>query len=92
MRIGLQCLRCITQDEETTWTNTRTGQLGDGVLRHSPNHGTLWLPNDDNDEDLLSERQIIYAGRTLILQTLRWWCFILIKGSRGCSYWNVESI
>ena len=21
------------------------------MLRHLPNHGTLWLPNDDDDDD-----------------------------------------
>ena len=45
---------------ETTWTNTgatrygrgqhKTGSFGDGMLRPSPNHGTLQLLNDDDDE------------------------------------------
>ena len=45
---------------ETTWTNTgatrygrgqhKTGSFGDGMLRPSPNHGTLRLPNDDDDD------------------------------------------
>ena len=45
---------------ETTWTNTgatrygkgqhKTGSIGDDMLRHSPNHGTQRLPNDDDDE------------------------------------------
>ena len=44
---------------ETTWTNTgatrysrgqhKTGSFGDDMLRPSPNHGTQWLPNDDDD-------------------------------------------
>ena len=43
---------------ETTWTDNgetrsgrgqhKTGYLGDGMLRPSPNHGTIRLPNDDN--------------------------------------------
>ena len=43
---------------ETTWTNTvatrygrgqhKTGSFGDDMLRPSPNHGTQWLPNDDD--------------------------------------------
>ena len=46
---------------ETTWTNTgatrygrgqhKTGSFGDDMLRHSPNHGTQRLPNDDDDDD-----------------------------------------
>ena len=45
---------------ETTWRNTavarsgrglhKTGKLGDGMLRPSPNHGKLRLPNDDDDD------------------------------------------
>ena len=49
--------RCV----ETTWTNTEGTRLayltGDiarqtncGILRLSPNHGTLTLPNDDDDD------------------------------------------
>ena len=48
-------------DGETTWTNTgaprygrgqhKTGYLGGGMLRPSPNHGILRLPNDDDDDD-----------------------------------------
>ena len=44
---------------ETTWTNTgatrygrgqhKTGSFGDGMLRPSPNHGIIRLPNDDDD-------------------------------------------
>ena len=47
---------------ETTWTNTRgprsgrglhrTGYIGDGMLRPAPNHGTLRLPNDDDDDEI----------------------------------------
>ena len=46
-----------------TWTNTgvtqsgrglhTTGILGDGMLRPSPNHRTLRLPNDDDDDDIV---------------------------------------
>ena len=40
--------------EETTWSDTiweRTAQaLGGGMLSRSPNHGTLGLPNDDDDD------------------------------------------
>ena len=46
---------------ETTWTNTgvtrygrgqpKTGSFGDDMLRPSPNHGTQWMPNDDDDDD-----------------------------------------
>ena len=49
---------------ETTWTNTgatlymrgqhKTGSFGDDMLRPSPNHGTQRLPNDDDDDDVLS--------------------------------------
>ena len=44
---------------ETTWTNTgatrygrgqhKTGSFGDDMLKHSTNHGTQRLPNDDDD-------------------------------------------
>ena len=27
----------------------KTGELEGGMLRPSPNHETLWLPNDDDD-------------------------------------------
>ena len=30
--------------------------LGDGMLRPSPNHGTLRLPTDDDDDDDLFEQ------------------------------------
>ena len=46
---------------ETTWTNTgairsgrgkhKTGLREGGMLRHSPNHRTLQLPNGDDDDD-----------------------------------------
>ena len=44
---------------ETTWINTggtrsgrgqhKVGLFGDGMLRSSPNHGTLRLPKEDDD-------------------------------------------
>ena len=49
-------------DGETSWTNTcpsRSGrglckinELGGGMVRPSSNHGTLWLPNDEADDDI----------------------------------------
>ena len=62
---------------ETTWTNTgatrsgkgqhNTGLLGDGMLRHSPNPGTLRLPNGDDDEWLWvpSYTSSIVCGHTI---------------------------
>ena len=51
-------------DGETTWTNTgatqsgtgqhKTGSLGDGMPRPSPDHGPLRLPNDDYDDHRVS--------------------------------------
>ena len=45
-------------DGETDWTNTgatrygrgqhNIGSFGDGMLRPSPNHGTQWLPDDED--------------------------------------------
>ena len=45
---------------ETTWTNTgatrygrrqnKTGSFVDDMLRLSPNHGTQWLTNNENDD------------------------------------------
>ena len=49
---------------ETTWTNTgatrygrgqhKTGSFGDGMPMPSPNHGTQRLPNDDDDDGVVS--------------------------------------
>ena len=45
----------LRDDLDKYWSDTiwqRTAQyIGDGMLRHSPNHGTLRLPNDDDDDD-----------------------------------------
>ena len=61
---------------ETTWTNTeatwsgrgqhKTGQLGDGTLRPSPNYGTLQPPSDDENYRLqFSSAE--YAFQVMIL-------------------------
>ena len=63
---------------ETTWINTgatrygrgqhKTGSFGDDMLRPSPNHGTQRLPNDENDDDVISLFIIFYTiGYTLCL-------------------------
>ena len=52
---------------ETTWTNTgatrygrgqhKTGSFGDDMLRPSPNHGTQRLPNDDDNNRLITSNK-----------------------------------
>ena len=32
----------------------KTGELKGGMLRPSPNHDTLWLPNDDYDDGFMN--------------------------------------
>ena len=64
---------------ETTWTNTgatrygrgqhKTGSFGDDMLRPSPNHGTQWLPNDD---DLVLEAMKLFLFGLFHI----WGCFI----------------
>ena len=56
---------------ETTWTKTgatrygrgqhKTGSVGDDMLRPSPNHGTLRLPNDDESLSLRNARTFCIA-------------------------------